>query len=218
MEGTLGKTITRLINVKELAQQVGSRKQAMSVLKRAGIPVLEGFYDDKLLSAVMAADTKHPSHKQDWGISPLMGLGAIKSTLDKVKVDILVHEQTGQSQHLVLTAGRGVTKRRVKLHRRAAKDGQTGTHFQVRNFFRDDSPTRFLMVNSDEQAAWVVSRVQLRNKFVRAQKMPYYYEDNDAFCIPYRSDSSQQTPYGILNLNLTDDSPFRLKNRKQLGL
>lgn len=218
MEGTLSKTATRLININELAKQVGSRKQAMSLLRKSGIPVLDGFYDDKLLTAVASADTKHPSHKQNWGLSPLMGLGAVKSVLDSVKADILVHEQMGQTQHLVLTAGRGNTKRRLKLHRRSRQEGHLGTHFQVRNFFRDDCPTRFLMVNSDEQTAWVITRVQLRNKFVRAQRMPYYYENDDAFCIPYRSDSSKQNPHGILNLNLTEKSPYLLKNRKQLGL
>jgi hypothetical protein len=156
----------QLRDVKELAEEVGGSAKAKALLSKAGLHVMDGFYNHGAFEAITHYEPTESNIGRSatssalWTISPHDGIGAIKSLIDKLNLDI-THHQYHQTNYVVL---RNKRKQRlqVKIYSTAYYCSRhERARFSVSGFTTNMAPPVYMFACFQGPVAWVVTRKQL---------------------------------------------------------
>ena len=200
----------RLRSITKLAEELEKTPDAcIKMLAAKSIYVIDGFYDSALLEATAQEPRIAARQRVEWGLSPRLGLGAVKAVLDPLGVRIVIHDPKG-AQWLMLR--KATQTNYVKWHYANAVGKTTNTAvFAVRNFLTVKAPNHYLFTCFEGPFAWAVPTKTMTAAWNTLQKG----EPVDRFQI-----AKGQTKHvgGALVIQLnTNSSKFELKDAKQLG-
>lgn len=153
-----------LREVEDLAETLGSDAIAHKELKRRGIPVWDGLYNH---GAFVAFDHEPrrtniaSKNKAYWTMAETDGLGSIKAILDKLDLDIALHQYHRTNW---ITARNSVGKRtqlKVYVTQKYLNRNERAA-FTLSGFLKPSAPDYFMCVCFQGSRAWVVSKKRLK--------------------------------------------------------
>lgn len=199
----------RLRSINTLAKELNKTvDECVTMLASRSIYVIDGYYDASLFEAVLSEPRLAARARIEWGLSPRLGLGAVKTLLDPLGVRVVIHNPK-RCQWLMLRKG---TETSYVKWQFANEFGRTDLMctLEVRNFLEENAPLYFFTC-FDGPHAWVLTPKILTKNWI-ALKSGEAVED---FKI---SRNQAANPGGALTIRLnTRSSKFALKDSKQLG-
>lgn len=200
----------RIQEVSKLAEELGKETpEVVQLLTSKGISTIGGYYDAALFDAVTKEPALTTKKRLEWGLSPRLGLGAVKAILDPMGVRVTVHDCRG-SQWLMLR--HGVKTVYVKwYYTNVPVTRKKWCNFEVRGFLRDDAPQNFLFTCFDGHFAWALSRATIRSAWTNMQQD----KEVSLFSLVVGHEEHET---GAVRIRLhTGTSKFQLQSPKQLG-
>lgn len=201
----------RYQQVQTLADELGlSSKDATQQLKALRVPVVDGWYDAVLYAAINVDPYVSGRSKRGMSLSPRVGLGCVYAVLRPLDVHVSIHDPRGP-QWLLLRHAENSAYVKWQYTGKLAQRQQCCT-FEVRNFLTDGAPGAYFFTCFDGSHAWAISAKALQNAWNQLREGK---EINEV----YYNEEHAEHPGGVLRLRLSAaDSPFLLKDKKQLGL
>ena len=145
-----------IASFESFVNEIGTVRKAQSILDKAQIRVVNGYFDRRRLNEALAAPPSVTKHKFDWGISLAEGVGAMKYCVDKAGLRIVSHRYTNVN-HLTL-ANRRNQQEFVKVYTQRKMHGPDKNlcHFTFTGFVAENTPRYYLMVCFEDPVAWVI--------------------------------------------------------------
>jgi len=200
----------RLRKVESLAKELNKTdSDIVNMLFSKGIRTIDGYYDQTLFDATAKEPALKTQQRIEWGLSPRLGLGAVKAILDPLGVRITVHDCKG-AQYLMLKKDQTSSYCKWQYANSAGKKVRA-CNFQVRGFVADAKFENYIFTCFEGPFAWAMTRKQMlatwnsikSGKEVNGFKVPETHLEHEG---------------GSLQVRLSlDSSKFELRTPSQLG-
>ena len=202
-----------LRNITELETEIG-RQKAKSLLKQAGVEIDRDMYDHSALASFMNEPNVSnigKDKKNLFTLSDTDGLGALKSMLDKVDLDIVRHEYVGQNYITVRNAAG--KRQRCKLYT-TSSEGERFI-FAISGFEKETAPKYYMLAALKGGLVWVLKREDLR-KIMKAVRETGFYTNMGGWSCPSKKRNHEG---GHLRAQLYHEHvSWLLNSPKRLGL
>lgn len=201
----------RLRKVESLAKELNKDSDdVINMLLNKGIKTVDGYYDQALFDATMKEPALKAQQRTEWGLSPRLGIGAVKSIMDPLGIRITVHDCKG-AQYLMCKKGNVHQYVKWQYANSAGKKVRA-CNFQVRGFMVDAKFEHYIFTCFEGPFAWALSRKHM----IAAWDTIISGGEVTGFQIPADHRESE-TGSLLVRLSL-DNSKFEFKAAKQLGL
>lgn len=227
-----------LREVEELAESLGGLNAAKRELTRRGVPIWEGLYNHGAFEAFNKEPNRTNIRARDKKFSTLSetdGVGTLKSIMDSLKLDIVLHQYNGTNWLLLRNENK--KRKMVKVYSTQWHSANNRASFLVSGFLGPENPPYFVFVCYANSSAWVLTLeklVQMHSKVFNRKGI--YVQDSivkpvdtdpegikTSYSIPkkYRhvyAKSEENVTTGHLYIHFDPKDDFRLLSASQLGL
>lgn len=204
----------KLRSFEELAEELGSPAKATALLKEAGAPLVHGMFDQGALDAMSAEPSVSNTGKKtknSWTIAATDGLGAIKSVIDELDLDIVRHVYRGTNYITVRNARN--QRAQLKVYCIGHAHPRTGNAtFNLTGFLREGSAQFYMLMSFEGPQAWILSRTQAHALHKAAVKAG---GESGGAKVSHRDLDDLN---GKMRVTFSVDSDYLFKAAKQIGL